>query len=166
MTKGPVQYLSFFIRAMMLASFLWMEQRHKHPMLEVETGGEGSNTTVIVGAGVAGLCTAYHLAKAIHESATKNPHHHHHRHKIIVVDSANEAFAATSSTNTGIISYTGFEEDLLPLARYSYDQWETLGRENTHFKTRCGYREGSNVALKNGSLEGEDIPNWIHADPE
>ena len=124
-------------------------------------GGDESEdlATVIVGAGVLGLCTAYHLAKATNDTI---------RHKLVVVEAAEEVFSATSSTNTGIVSYTGFIDQLLPLAQFSYDQWEDLGRGNAEFRRSCGYREGVNFALKsNGTDQGNAslIPDWVRADP-
>ncbi|KAL8802363.1 MAG: hypothetical protein Q9182_003852 [Xanthomendoza sp. 2 TL-2023] len=64
------------------------------------------STTVIIGAGVRilyssdnqckCLCTAYHLAKTIDEDATED--------RVLVVEAAGSVFAATSSTNTGVLS--------------------------------------------------------------
>lgn len=118
-----------------------------------------SITTVIVGAGVIGLCTAYQLAKAIDQSSNK------HKHDTIVIEAADGVFPATSSTNTGILSYSGFKEDLQALAQYSYKQWESLARDGEHFGRDCGYKEGVNIALKPGSGEGSALlPDWIQAD--
>ena len=84
-----------------------------------------SPIVVGVGAGVIGLCTAYHLAKANNLRATE------HRHRIVVVEDGKEVFPATSAATTGILSYADFVEDLRGFARYSYDICETLGRSDT-----------------------------------
>ena len=147
--------LSFFLASLVLQwrrrSFWRQPDQSRYPSAHQKT------TTIIVGAGVVGLCTAYHLAKSIDKK----------RHKVVVIEAAGQVFAATSSTNTGILSYTGFQEELLPLAQYSYDLWEDLGRD-TDFRTSCGYKENANFALKIGSGKGagESIPNWIHTRPE
>ena len=86
-----------------------------------------------MGAGIIGLCIAYHLARAIHERPTSR------RHRVIVVDAAEKVFSATSGTNMGILSYTGFQHDLRTLAQYSYRHWETLGREDIQFNEESGY---------------------------
>lgn len=70
--------------------------------------------TAIVGAGVIGLCTTYHLAKTDQGRGTS--------HRVIDFEAAHKVFVATSSTDPGIPSDTGFEEDLLALAVYSYQQ--------------------------------------------
>ena len=117
-------------------------------------------TTVVVGAGVIGLCTAYQLAKTINERPVER------KHRVIVIENASEVFPATSSTNTGILSYTGFIEGLRGLGQYSYEQWEALGRGDPQFNRECGYKEGANIALQPGSGEGFDlIPDWIRTKP-
>lgn len=116
----------------------------------------------MVGAGVIGLSTAYQIIKATHECAT-GP-----RYRVVVIEAAERELPATSSTNTGILSYTGFQKDLLGLAQYSYNQWEAYGRGDQQFKRDCGFREGMNFALikKNLSEEHELTPDWIHVEPE
>ena len=116
--------------------------------------------TAIVGAGVVGLCTAYHLAKANHRRDAAQ------LHKVIVVEAAGREFAATSSTNTGILTDTSSNEDLLPLTQYSYQLWEGLGND-TKFSKECGYREDVVHSLKRGSGIGQNlIPDWVHAEAE
>lgn len=156
--------LTFIVFALILASFLlplkskdsWM------PLHYEELSSNESPTIAVVGAGVIGLCTAYQTIKAIHECAT-GP-----RSRVVVIEAAEREFPATSSMNTGILSYTGFEKDLLGLAQYSYNQWEAYGRGDKQFKRDCGFREGMNIALikKNLSEEHELTPDWIHFEPE
>ena len=155
-----VRCFAFIVWSLFLACFV-LPWRHrsfwKQPDQNRYPSAHENTTTIIVGAGVVGLCTAYHLAKTIDKK----------RHKVIVIEAASQVFAATSSTNTGILSYTGFQEELLPLAQYSYDLWEDLGRD-TDFRTSCGYKEDANFALKrdSGKGDGESIPNWIDTKPE
>ena len=116
--------------------------------------------TVIVGAGVVGLCTAYHLAKANHQRDAAQ------LHRVIVVEAAGKAFAATSRSNTGIFTDTSSNEDLLPLTHYSYRLWEGLGKGTT-FREKCGYREEVVFSLKPGSGIGQNlVPDWVRADAE
>lgn len=67
--------------------------------------------TAIVGAGVVGLCTTYHLARANHRLVAA------HLHKVIVVEAVEQEFAATSSSNTGILRDSSSNKDLLDLTR-------------------------------------------------
>ena len=135
--------------------------QHCHEMSSSEETSTDETSTIIIGGGVIGLCTAYHLAKATAQDTTV------HRHKIIVIEDAGKVFSAASSANTGILSYSDFEEELRDLARYSYEQWETLVRGDADFNRQCGYREGANIALRPGSGEGHElIPDWVHTKPE
>lgn len=116
--------------------------------------------TAIVGAGIVGLCTAYHLAKANHRRYTAHPH------KIIVIEAAEREFAATSGSNTGILTDTSSNKDLLTLTHYSFQQWEDLGKD-AEFSKECGYREGVNCSLKRGSGHGQNLmPDWVRAEAE
>ena len=155
-----IQCFAFILLSLLITSFVLRWRRSsfwRQPDQKRYPSAHENTTTVIIGAGVVGLCTAYHLSKAIDKK----------RHKVIVIEAASQVFAATSSTNTGILSYTGFQEELLPLAQYSYDLWEDLGKD-TDFRTSCGYKENANFALKTGFGEGdgESIPNWIHTKTE
>jgi glycine/D-amino acid oxidase-like deaminating enzyme len=51
------------------------------------------HTTVIAGAGVIGLSSAYHLALVNRQKGLETP--------IVVIDALNTTFAAASSTNSG-----------------------------------------------------------------
>ena len=155
-----IRCFAFIILSLFIASFVLKWRRRgfwRQPNQKRYPSAHDNTTTIIVGAGVIGLCTAYHLAKTIDKK----------RNKVIVIEAASQVFAATSSTNTGILSYTGFQEELLPLAQYSYDLWEELGKV-TVFRTSCGYKENANFALKIGSGKGngELMPNWIHTKAE
>lgn len=114
------------------------------------------NATAIVGGGVIGLCTAYYLAK---ESRCTT-------HRVIVVEAADDVFANSSGTNTGILSENEFQDDLVPLGRYSYNEWERLG-SNEGFRRACGYREHVNFKLSPGSGIGHDlIPDWVRVEAD
>lgn len=127
---------------------------NEHPLRDT------TPVTAIVGAGVVGLCTAYHLARAIHR------HVGPHLHKVIVVEAAEREFAATSGSSTGILTDSSTNNDLLDLTRYSYEEWALLGNE-TEFSKACGYKEGVNYSLKPGSGIGQNlIPDWVRAEAD
>lgn len=54
----------------------------------MDTSAESNTTTIIIGAGVVDPCTAYYVSKAVD--------------KVMVVDAADKALGATSSTDTEI----------------------------------------------------------------
>ena len=115
--------------------------------------------TVIIGAGVIGLSTAYQLGRAIDKRGIRG-------HKVIVLEVAADVFPASSSTNTGILSYGGFRDGLGDLGEFSFKLWEKLGTD-TKFKKTCGYTEERNVAVRSDSEEGHHLlPSWFQAKPE
>ncbi len=63
-----------------------------------------------------------------------------HDNHITTDDSDSYSQDETASKHTNIDAYTRFQEDLLPLANYSYTHWEVLGRKDMHFRSSCGYR--------------------------
>lgn len=112
-------------------------------------------TTVIIGAGIIEFCTAYHLAKT---------HHRRNAHKVLVVEAAEQAFAAASGSNTGILTDFSSNKGLLDLAQYSYHGWETLKDE---LSSKCGYKEGVNYSVKHGSGTGQNLlPEWVRREAE
>ena len=114
----------------------------------------------IVGAGVIGLCTAYHLAKTLCRGNV-NP-----KYRIIIVDAGAKVFSATSATNTGILSYQEVKEELRSLARYSYDLLESLAKNDAQFQKDCGYQQGRNFAIRSGSGKEQDlVPHWLRMKP-
>ena len=140
---------------------IWVQDdREKFDSANDHSLRDSTPVTAIVGAGVVGLCTAYHLARANHRLVAA------HLHKVIVVEAADWEFAATSSSNTGILTDSSTNKDLLDLTRYSYQEWELLGNE-TEFSKACGYKEGVNYSLKPGSGIGQNlIPDWVRAEAE
>ena len=153
-----------FVSLVDLASFIFAppkRQTSKAQQLDEQGTTNEISTTIVVGAGIIGLYTTYHLAKAVEESNTRP------RHKIIVVEATDKVFPAASSTNTGILSSTSNTEDLEALTQYSYQHWETLGRGDTQFTSDCGYREDAIFALREDADVGHDlIPDWSDSKPK
>ena len=153
-----------FVSLVDLASFIFAppkRQTSEAQQLDEQGTTDEISTTIVIGAGVIGLCTAYHLAKAVEESNTRARHH------VIVVEAAGKVFPATSATNTGILSSTSDKEDLEALTQYSYRLWEALGRREPQFSSVCGYREDANFALRKDADRGHDlIPDWLDSKPE
>ena len=113
-------------------------------------------TTAIVGAGVIGLCTAYQLAKDSRRTT----------YRVIIIEAADDVFANSSGTNTGILSENEFQDELVPLGRYSYSEWERLGSDES-FRIACGYREQVNIKLSPGSGISHDlIPDWVRVEAD
>ena len=105
-----------FVSLVDLASFIFAPSKRQTSVaqqLDEQGTTDEISTTIVIGAGVIGLCTAYHLAKAVEKSNTRP------KHKIIVVEAAGKVFPAASSTNTGILSSTSDKEDLQALTQYS-----------------------------------------------
>ena len=153
-----------FLLALFILPFLQdsPSPMYKHPKMsspDDKSSTGDSITVVIIGAGVIGLCTAYHIAKSLYDSDSL--------YKVIVVEASSKVFSAASSTNTGILTHTGLGGDLDPLAQYSYNLWESTARQNPQFVKKCGFREGRNLTLKKNTSEGHDlIPEWIQNQPE
>ena len=110
-------------------------------------------TSVILGAGVIGLSTAYHLARRRGQKAS---------HRIIVVDIQVDPFAAASKYNSGILSYQWFSNNLRELAEYCYAFYEDLGNNDGDFQNLTGWREFSNFRLVRGDSPSVDgAPDWV-----
>lgn len=110
-------------------------------------------TTVILGAGVIGLSTAYHLAKRPRK---------HPGHRIIVIDIQKHLFAAASQYNSGILSYQWFSGDLRKFAEYCCEFYEDLSSKDSGFRKQTGYRDHSNFRLVCGaSPSGVEAPRWL-----
>jgi threonine dehydrogenase-like Zn-dependent dehydrogenase len=95
------------INALLLAAFIVMlhagQQLQQQPLQPIAT----PNTTVIAGAGIIGLASAYHLALANHEKGLGSP--------IVVLDAQNTTFAAASSTNCGCLIPSELDDRLKEL---------------------------------------------------
>ena len=119
-----------------------------------------TETTVIVGGGSIGLCTAYNLARSSFNAPQQV--------RIIVIEPYHKPFAASSSNCTGCFHY-GFPEKesqrLLPLGKYSFDLWAAQA-ESEEFKKTTGYRAHSSYGVKAGTGQGIDaLPDWIRKEP-
>ena len=119
-----------------------------------------STVTVIVGAGVIGLCTAYQLGKAIDKRCL------HTQQKVVVIEAGTYVFSASSSTNTGILWSSDLQDELSELAKYSYGLWERQAESDTDFRDTCGYKEGRNIAVRPDIDKGRQLlPDWIDVKP-
>ena len=115
-------------------------------------------TTVIVGGGVIGLCTALHLAKSDPVSASAG--------SIVVCDVFSKTFEGTSASNTGCLhyGYSSSEEDLLQLGIYSFGLWKALGQD-PEFRKETGFRLHSFFAVSEGHGDGQELlPNWVSSE--
>lgn len=117
------------------------------------TANSDDGATVIVGAGVIGLSTAYHMALSSHRLAI---------HKsIVVIDILDEVFGATSSVNSGCLIPTELSGQLQELGLYSYGQYLELARD-PGFLNSTGFRQQSLFNLQYGSGKGlQELPSWI-----
>ncbi|KAK3938169.1 hypothetical protein QBC46DRAFT_441324 [Diplogelasinospora grovesii] len=116
---------------------------------------------VIVGGGVIGLCIAYNLAKEREKAVTSV------RWNITVLEARDSVFAAASSHNTGCLHYDfhdSFGSNLIPLGRYSFEQWQSIAMNDAQFSSDTGCRPQSFFPITPGASGGdeeEDLPNWI-----
>ncbi|MCJ1382410.1 hypothetical protein MMC17_005523 [Xylographa soralifera] len=111
-------------------------------------------TTIIVGGGICGLSTAYHLA----ELRKTNPL----KHRVIVIDALAEVFGAVSGLNSGVVAYRWFSGDLREFARHSYQVYKRLAETCPTFREFCGYREHSMLRLVPGSgPSATQVPKWL-----
>lgn len=113
---------------------------------------------VIIGAGVIGLCTAYHLAKQRQGRDTV----------ITVLDARDDVFSAASSHNTGCLHYDfhdSFGQDLTELGKYSFDIWQSIAANpdgGKRFVATTGYRAQSFFPIRPGSENDEAfVPGWV-----
>lgn len=112
--------------------------------------------TVIIGAGVIGLCTAFHLANPLRT-----------RSKIYVVEVFDDVFQATSATNTGILHhvYPSDQEKLTSLGTCSWEIWEKLSHD-FEFAESTGWSPNTAFSAREGSGKGQEkLPEWIRLDP-
>lgn len=93
------------------------------------------DTTVIIGAGVIGLSTAYYLALALNETTSYMPPS---VPDIVVIDSSHDICSGASGEATGGLGDFGFSSDTAPLGTLSYQLHKELaskynGREKYKF---------------------------------
>ena len=112
-------------------------------------------TTIIVGGGASGLCTAYNLAKRCQDQSQN--------HRIIVIDVLEHTFAAASRYNSGVLSYHWFSGDLQEFARYTYGCYEDIAKQDENFQETSDYGDKSNFRLCRGSRESiAQGPEWLN----
>lgn len=101
-----------------------MDSANTTGLPQILASQEIDTTSLIVGAGICGLSTAYHLAKR--QSKDGN------------------------SLNSGVVAYQWFTGDLREIAEYSYKIYEQLARTDSTFKRTCGYHDHSILKLVPG----------------
>ena len=134
----------------------WINRKDiKLPPLSASVPSDSAlNTTVIVGAGIAGLSTAYHLADEFRN--LNRPC------RIIVIDALEDLFGAASRNNSGILSYQWFPTEVQAFGEYTYRLYEDLAENDSNFRKECGYRDHSSFMLCLGKLPSvQGVPNWI-----
>jgi len=121
--------------------------------------GNSANTTVIVGAGVIGLSTAYQLAHEQQKSGRVN--------SIIVIDINDAVCAQASACNSGCIIPAEMDKKIRPLADYSYGMYLALAEKGEDFRSKTGFREQSLFSVNQGNGHGHDLlPSWFKTDPQ
>lgn len=100
------------------------------------------DVTVILGAGVIGLSTAYYLALALKENTTAS---FPRRPKIVVVEPSHDICPGASGGATGGIGDFGFSDLVSPLGELSYSLHKDLalayqGRKNWGFRDQNVFR--------------------------
>jgi glycine/D-amino acid oxidase-like deaminating enzyme len=125
----------------------------KSNIRKIIPAGMGSvETTVIIGGGIIGLSTAYHLAQ---DSRTTG-------RKIVVLEALDECFAVASGHNSGLLAFHWFSGELHKLAKYSCHQYRKLQERDPDFKSLCYYRENCLFQARRGSGNlTRDAPRWV-----
>ncbi|KAL4860968.1 FAD dependent oxidoreductase [Aspergillus spectabilis] len=134
-----------------------------------------AESTVILGAGVIGLSTAYYLALALNETTTFKP-------PIVVIEPSHDVCPAASGEATGGLGDFGFSAQTSPLGSLSYSLHQTLaaaygGTEQYGFSDLAIYRlspEGFRGKYSPPDSWGpaapvrksrEDLPPWVRVQP-
>lgn len=118
-----------------------------YEQLEVETYEEvNHNATVIVGAGIIGLCIAHALGCKIKKSGT--------RHKIVVVDINDDICKDASGSCLGLLTSHGMPELWKPIADAARHAWKkALNCEDGELAKAAGFH---NDVQLHTVTEGED----------
>ncbi|EEH05249.1 conserved hypothetical protein [Histoplasma capsulatum G186AR] len=133
-------------------------------------------TTVIIGAGVIGLSTAYYLAQALNETTSYMPPY---EPDVVVIDSSHDICAGASGKATGGLGNFGFRPETSSLGSLSYKLHKELaskynGREKYKFSDLSIYRVSSKNFAGNPSPPDSwsssapidknisDLPPWIN----
>lgn len=131
-----------------------MDHANATTLPTIPTSHAVEHTTLIVGAGICGLATAYHLAKR----QTKDER----ERRIIVIDIRKHVFGASSGLNSGIVAYQWLTGDLREIAEYSFNIYKHLSKEDPKFQRTCGFHDHSILKLKTGiSPSCARIPAWL-----
>ncbi|OAX81829.1 hypothetical protein ACJ72_03832 [Emergomyces africanus] len=115
-------------------------------------------TTVIIGAGVIGLSTAYYLAHALNETVSYMPPS---VPDIVIIDSSHDICSGASGEATGGLGDFGFSSQTAPLGAFSYKLHKELaskhnGREVYKFSDLGIFR----VSPKNFTGNPSPPDNW------
>lgn len=143
--------------------------------------GATNAPAVILGAGVIGLSTAYHLALALNRGKTKTSQAQVSggiaSHPIVVVDPSSGVCRGASGQCEGALGEFGFDKLTEPLAKLSYKLYSELAMDH---ESRIGYSplivhtvfsheyDPSNPRLPYPVKEPEDIsklPPWLRVQP-
>lgn len=133
------------------------------------------DTTVILGAGVIGLSTAYYLALALNENSTASLPD---QPKVVVIEPSHDICPGASGSATGGLGDFGFSDAVSPLGKFSYSLHKDLalaheGKKDWGFRDQTIFR----VTPKdfNGDLSPPDswgplppletdlssLPDWV-----
>lgn len=136
------------------------------------TSGNYTGPTVIVGGGIIGLSTAYYLASDTWDKVSGKSSNNN----IVVVEASSKICAGASGQNEGVAGDFGVKNEIMPLAKLSYDLHfqiaeEYKGKEKYGFSSLTihalfsnGY-EPSNHRLPFPVIEQESLsrlPRWIN----
>lgn len=120
----------------------------------IPTSHETEHITLIVGAGICGLATAYQLAKRQSNDVRER--------RIIIIDTRKDVFGACSGRNSGIVAYRWISGDLREIAEYSFNIYKRLTQVDPEFERTCGIHDHSILKLKPGtSPSGGQVPIWL-----
>lgn len=112
-------------------------------------------TVVIVGGGLVGLSTAYHIASECHSSSRAC--------RVVVLDATVKFWDTSSAYNTGSVNGGFPDGDRHELAKYSFNMYRALSqdaesRQHTNIKGHTCY----SVTL-DGDGHTPRVPGWVNA---
>lgn len=117
-----------------------------------------TETVVIVGGGLVGLSTAYHIASECYSSSRAC--------RVVVLDAAAKLWDTSSAYNTGSVNGAFPDGDRHELAKYSFNMFRQLSQD-IDFRHRTNIRGHTcyNVTL-DGHGNTIKLPSWVNADPD
>lgn len=134
--------------------------------LAVETVRDASisdpESTVILGAGVIGLSTAYYLAMSLSGNYSTLPS----RYRILVIEPSHDICPGASGGATGGLGDFGFVETVAPLGNLSYQLHEDLASAYDGWRN-WGYNDQSIYRVLSQNFSGDPFPSdsWGYAPP-